>query len=466
VLVLGVLGLVLGGAAAWVWLGPGAWALRRRVPVPAGLDEVDVQVRAYLEEHVDRVRAAPGDPDRHATLGLVYAGNGFWPEALGCFDNVARLRPDDPLAHLYRAVATRELGDLEGAVAALDELTRRFDSFPQGFAHLGDALLQAGRPEEAEEPFLRLIELAPGEWRGYAGLAAVRLAEQRHEPAAELLERAVGLAPDARIAHHRLGQAYRGLGRLDDARRELALGQDARKHPMPDAWSAQVPDHQKVLKDQFSLARQWRARGRPERGVEILEEALEWHPDHLDVMSNLGLAYYHANRAADARRLLEQVIEREPRRYRDHVNIAACHLRLGDHEAALAASMRAITMAPELAETYRARASILVALGRDDEAVAALESALERDRRNADTYVRLAASLARVGRTAEARDRLAEAIERDPGHFDAHVHLGDLSLDLGDVEAARSALHAARAFGRRDPRLAELERRLAAGGDA
>jgi len=60
------------------------------VPVPNDLAKLEAQVRAYLSKEIDWVRAAPNDPNRQATLGIVYAANALWPEARNAFQNVGR----------------------------------------------------------------------------------------------------------------------------------------------------------------------------------------------------------------------------------------------------------------------------------------------------------------------------------------------------------------------------------------
>ena len=56
----------------------------------------------------------------------------------------------------------------------------------------------------------------------------------------EAIERAVALDPRYRASRYALGLAYRGLGLLDQAQRELALGLDAQTRYLADPLSSQV----------------------------------------------------------------------------------------------------------------------------------------------------------------------------------------------------------------------------------
>src|SRR5438552_14140967 len=183
------------------------------VPVPRDLAQLDPQLKEYLRTKIHWVQEKPRDANRQATLGIAYAANGLWEQARESFRNAERLDPRQPLAPMYVAIATQELGELNEAIRFFRELTVRFPVFAPGYYRLGDASLRAGEVQQAEAAFRRLIALAPGEWRGYAGLGDAKLRGGDYAAAAEELEKAVQLAPDERIARHLLGLAYRGLGR-------------------------------------------------------------------------------------------------------------------------------------------------------------------------------------------------------------------------------------------------------------
>ena len=136
---------------------------------------MDPQLKAYLQKKIVWVREKPQDANRQATLGIAYAANGLWEQAREAFRNVERLDPGQPLAAMYFAVATQELGDLKEAIGLFRDLTIRFPDFAPGHYRLGDASLRAGDVAQAETAFRRLIGLAPEEWRGHAGLGDARL---------------------------------------------------------------------------------------------------------------------------------------------------------------------------------------------------------------------------------------------------------------------------------------------------
>ncbi len=96
----------------------------------------------------------------------------------------------------------------------------------------GLALVRTGREEEGRRLLERAVALDPGVdlawqalgvyWRRHGDLARAR----------DCLERAVAADPCNRRAHALLADLYLDLGRLEDARRELAVAR--RVHPRPD----------------------------------------------------------------------------------------------------------------------------------------------------------------------------------------------------------------------------------------
>jgi cytochrome c-type biogenesis protein CcmH/NrfG len=110
--VLASLVIIWGGASLYeAYLKPAP-----EIPVPADLDQLDPQLRAYIVEQVSWVQQRPREPRRHAVLGMVYAANGLWEQAHRAFLTVTELEPGEPHGHLYAGVSRLELGDLQGAL--------------------------------------------------------------------------------------------------------------------------------------------------------------------------------------------------------------------------------------------------------------------------------------------------------------------------------------------------------------
>ena len=431
------------------------------VPIPSNLAGLDPMLRNYVTEKVAWVRESPRDSNRQATLGLVYAANGLWPEAGLAFQNAAQLDPQQPLALLYLAVCQQELGQPDRALGLLRELTNHFPSFAPGFYRLGDYALRVGGIEEAEHAFRRLIKLAPREWRGFAGLGEVNLRRGDAAGAASLLEQAMRIDPTAKPVHALLGQAYQRQGRAGEAQRELALGLNASHYPMPDAWSEQAQQHMRLPFDLIEMAQDYIKTGAPAKAVQLLEKAAPFHPDHPSLLVTLASAYTLAGEPWKARPILDHVLQVDTSCVPAYVALSGCDLALGQVDQALNNADRAILLDTNRAEPYLAKANALLAQERDAEAVAALELAHRCDSNNAQILLDLGDIRLRnldQPDLALADYRLATA--RDPSLVLAHLRVAELSLKMGDRSSAVASLEAARQLAPTDPTIAAALERL------
>ena len=90
---------------------------------------------------------------------------------------------------------------------------------------LADAYSRAQKYEDAEKLLQRSIWLDATSTGPYILMGKVL--EKKGEPllAARALQRALAMDPNNPIPHHLLGLAYRELGQMDDADRELKLSE-------------------------------------------------------------------------------------------------------------------------------------------------------------------------------------------------------------------------------------------------
>lgn len=436
--ILGAVFLVVVAAAVVQWI-------RRPpllpIPTPRDAAALDPQVRAHLEAVIEGVQQSPRSATRRATLGIAFAANGLWNEARQAFLDTARIDPAEPLARMYAAVALEELSDLPGALREFQTLTAQEPGFAPGWYRVGECALRTGDLGLAETAFSKLSTLAPDEWRGPAGLGEVLLRQGRAAEAVPLLEKSLNLDASAKPARFLLGQAYRSVGRTNEARIALAAGSASVRHPMSDDWSELAPHHMKSIPDQLAQAEELCTAGRPDVAVDLLEEALKFHPDHSGLSHQQAMALNQAGQADKALPVLDRLIARDPKSVAPWITRSYTQILLGRHEQGLADARSALSLATNSSHAHIAAANAWLAMDRDSEAIAAVQDAMRCDPRNPEIPLELGNILWRnLNDTKGALAQVERAIEIDPGQPRALAMLGFLSLESGNTNRARVAV--------------------------
>jgi tetratricopeptide (TPR) repeat protein len=128
----------------------------------------------------------PGLPRAHLLLGEIALARGQWPDATREFEH------------------ERDLDPLNGAV----------------YERLGDTYIRAGDFDRAQQALDRAVLLEPTVNIPFILLGKVLLKQQNGLMAKMYLEHALEIDSKNYMAHYLLGQAYRALGRTEDAARE------------------------------------------------------------------------------------------------------------------------------------------------------------------------------------------------------------------------------------------------------
>lgn len=170
---------------------------------------------------------------------------------------------------------------------------------PNRFAegNYGDALLNLGRPEEAEKHFIRALEIGPATYQDYHNLGATYLVTNRLEEARELFDEALRRKPDYRLSWVLLGDTNLKLAKpqeaIDAYREAERLGETSARF------------HTNV-----GIALGMAAR-RTEAEAEF-KQALALSADYVPALYNLGVLAVERNEAQDAQHFFNRVLTLEP----------------------------------------------------------------------------------------------------------------------------------------------------------
>jgi serine/threonine-protein kinase len=162
----------------------------------------------------------------------------------------------------------------------LDEAIRFFTAAvalrpesPGAHLHLGNALHDKGRREEAAAEYRRAIQLQPDLVAAYYNLGLTLRTPRRPEEAVAAFRKAIALKPDFAEAYVGLGEALRIRGSLDDVlaafRKAIELKPD-----YPEAYN--------------NLGNALQAKGLSDEAVAAFRKAIELKPDYALAYTNLG----------------------------------------------------------------------------------------------------------------------------------------------------------------------------------
>jgi predicted Zn-dependent protease len=149
----------------------------------------------------------------------------YLPVAQQFATKALELDPQLPLAHALLGEVALAGEHLDVAVAEFEKERLRNPLDGSIYDRLGDAYTRAGDYTKAQQSLQRALLLEPTATGPYILLGKVLLKRQDPASATMYLERAEKMDPDNYITHSLLGQAYRLLGRAEDASREIQTSQ-------------------------------------------------------------------------------------------------------------------------------------------------------------------------------------------------------------------------------------------------
>jgi tetratricopeptide (TPR) repeat protein len=420
----------------------------------------DPQVAELLSSRLAAVGERPDDAAAHGDLGLVYEANTLPAEAKSAYQEAVRLDPDEPLWRFHLALVCHELGELQTAMDIYRALDGEGVALPALQQRLGEAQLEAGDLPGAQAAFERLTKMLPRAPQGWVGLGDTHLRQGRTEDAIAALEKGLEIAPGYRAARYLLGTAYLRQGQTEQARRQLTQGTGAIWNRLPDPLSEQVDEYRVSLEHQVQTGLGLLNAGNPEQAVKALERALETHPDNQSLLNNLAAAYLQLRRLDEAHALLERSKELNDLKFSSHLNLSFWALRSGLADEAIEHADAAIERAPERGAPRLARAQALATKGDYDAALDSVAESLARDARNPMAYLFAGDLSVRLDRLEEAAGYYGGAAEVSPTLFPAWVGVVETNRRIGNRAEALRALDEARKLAPRHELVLKLEKDL------
>jgi Tfp pilus assembly protein PilF len=212
--------------------GDGSWIDRgldeaRRVAAMEGLELLGVfelgriQLEAgdfdgAIDAFGDATRIAGWSDVAFLELGSAYEAAGRLEEAEAAYQSAISRRPDNASAHQWLGFLYWTSNRFDAAANQFRRVTEVAPNNPDGYNNYGGVLATLGRRDEALEVFRRSLAVQPT-GVAYSQLGTLHFIASRFGSAAEMLEKAVELAPDDFDLLVNLAASYHWGGRRDQA---------------------------------------------------------------------------------------------------------------------------------------------------------------------------------------------------------------------------------------------------------
>lgn len=179
-----------------------------------------------------------------------------------------------------------------------------------------------------------------------------------------------------------------------------------------------------------------------EKGIRLLEKALELNPDHLKARMHLGRTYHQQNMRSKALQQFEAVVARVPRYAWAHYHLATIHLDAGKFQEGLQALQREVEYHPDHGQARLELGDLLLQLGKPKLALSQLTAVSTQSRTVSlpDLHFGLAKVYRRLGQLDKAIGSARQSIRLLPDNPVPHRLLATLYTDAGQSEQARQAL--------------------------
>lgn len=149
----------------------------------------------------------------------------YTPIAQSFAEKALALDPSLPLAHELLGEIDLAGGHLDDAIAQLEKERARNPLEGIVYDRLGDAYVRAGQYDNAQRVLQQAVLLEPGATAPYILMGKTLLKKGDAIGSVTFLDHARAMDPANYITHSLLAQAYRALGRSDDASREVQIAE-------------------------------------------------------------------------------------------------------------------------------------------------------------------------------------------------------------------------------------------------
>lgn len=324
--------------------------------------------------------------------------------------------------HIFqRATTLLQNGDAESAEKMCKSALLEFPQDPNLMCLSGRALIMLYKYAEAEEQLNTAITMFPEFSRSHVVRGELRLAQGRHDQAADEFRRAVELGDTDPNTQIKLCRALTLKG--DRAAAEEAVEESLRLDPS-----------RKRLTEAFELEKT----GRKKEAETIYRDILKNDPENVDALRLLAGLATSQNEHRDAEILLKRALELTPDFGRAMADLIVNQVEQEKIDEALEYGARLTRIGADNPDSYLLMGNAYSAAGRYEDAINAYKKALGLAAEHPGALSGLAHNLKTVGKQEEAIAIYRKCIAANPYFTEAYWSLANLKTFRFTDEEVRS----------------------------
>lgn len=400
-----------------------------------------------------------------------------------------RKSKDELLAEGLRQL---ESGNPGGAIVLFKNALEEDQSFLEARYQLARAYVQAGKYDQAEREYQKVLRQAPTRTGIYLDMARMHIREGKADKALESAAEYLAKSPESAEAFEIKGTAYVMKGQYAEAERWvrnalrlepaetkarlqlaaicLATGREGEARAVLDEITAKDPKNTRALymladlelrkggrqaaldifrkiatidpKDAQALYRSGKIHldaGEFEKAQQLATELRQKHPKRGEGSRLQGIIHFHRKNFQEAVTAFQDSVKLQPS-VEGYYFLGLSLYSRGELENALSQFRKILDHDPELTRARLMTAMILLNQKRLDDAVAEVKKVLDKEPANALARNVLGSAYLAKGMYDEGMKELNRATEIDPRIVDAHLKKGIFHLSKGMEQAAETDL--------------------------
>lgn len=386
------------------------------LPETVDLDMVHEELRTQIEDATEQAISRKSVEEAIQRLSRLYHANGFLQEAIGCYEALLLLEPDEARwKHLLASIFST-YGYADDAESLWLETIIEVPDYIPARIRLGDVYLKSNRLEEAEVMYEASLQQDTKNPYAFVGLARIEILNENWELAKKYLESASDnskgrIGRDLLvIVHEKLGETYQAFAIRGESR---ASGSHV---DIEDPWLNEV------MKDCYDPIQLMNFggfatfAGRPMEGIKWFERMLDLEPTNPLGHYQIALVFDQTGQYFKAIDHLKQAVKYRPDFSDAWLRMASIYRQKGNQTEAELVFYRGFIKCPESPAYNLAYARRLTKEKNFKQAIPILEKSIELNPNEAMAYIDLASALFALNRMEDGLKSLEKALEVEPGN--------------------------------------------------